>query len=215
MKKLDIVYEDKYIIVINKRPNLLTIATSKHEENTLYREVYAYIKKQSPKNKIFIVHRLDKDTSGLILFAKNGQLKEYFQTNWSTFARKYYAITENIPSPLQDRLVNYLVETKTYQTYCTNDAKRGKQAITNYQVIKKKKPYALLDISIETGRKNQIRAQLSNIGCPIVGDKKYAAQTNPLHRLCLHAYYLAIYHPIKKTLMVFETPIPQEFQKLI
>ena len=197
MNKLNIIYEDKFIIVINKKPSTLTIQTNKKESHTLYNDVKTYLKKQNPHNKVFIVHRLDKDTSGLIIFAKSPQVKEFLQNNWHTFTRQYYAITENIPPKNKARLINYLAETKTLHTYCTNSAK-GKQAITDYQIIKTKNNRALLNIQIITGRKNQIRVQLANINCPILGDKKYSPFKVPYHRLCLHAYKLTITHPITK-----------------
>lgn len=211
MKKLDIVYEDKEIIVINKPTGILTIADNKNSIN-LYHEVREYVKKQNPKNKIFIVHRLDKDTSGLIVFAKNEKSKMFLQNNWNNFTREYVAIVEGTPKVKKDRLVNYLEESKTFMVHVTNN-KKGVIAITNYEVIKSNSRYSLLKINIETGRKNQIRVQLNHIGNPIVGDKKYGSSIS--NRLMLHAIKLVIIHPITKKEMIYKTDYPKEFDKLV
>jgi len=211
MKKLDIIYEDKEIIVINKPAKKLTIATTKEQNRTLYHEVREYIKKQNPKNKIFIVHRLDKDTSGVILFAKNERIKKLFQDNWDYLCvnREYQAIVEGKPKKQKDIIKSYLMESKTLQVFSTNDSKKGKLAITEYEVLKSNKSYSLLKINIKTGRKNQIRVHMSDIGCPIVGDKKYNSKTNPLNRLGLHAKSLEIKHPVTKKIMKFEAHVPK------
>ena len=177
MKKLDIIYEDKEIIVVNKEAKLLTISTDKVKNHTLYNEVSNYVKKQYPKNKIFVVHRLDKDTSGVILFVKNEKIKKAFQDNW-----------ENIGI-----IKSYLFETKTLQVLSSNNPNKGKLAITEYESIKESKKYSLVKINILTGRKNQIRVHLNLIGHSIVGDKKYGALTNPLNRLGLHATRLLLF----------------------
>lgn len=210
-KKLDIIYEDKEIIVVNKPAKKLTIATTKEQNRTLYHEVREYVKKQNPKNKIFIVHRLDKDTSGVILFAKNEKIKKLLQDNWDylTVNREYLAIIEGIPKNKKDIIKSYLMETKTLQVFSTKDSKKGKLAITEYEVLKSNKSYSLLKINIKTGRKNQIRVHMSDINHPIVGDKKYNSKTNPLNRLGLHAKTLEIKHPITKKVMSFTAKVPK------
>ena len=187
---------------------MLTIATEKKEEHTLYREASAYVKKQYPKNKIFIVHRLDKDTSGIVIFAKNQDTKNELQNNWDKVKREYIAIVEGKVPKQKDVLKSYLVEDKTYNVYSTKDPKKGKLAITEYEVLKQNNNFSLLKINIKTGRKNQIRVQLSDIGHPIVGDKKYKSKTNILKRLALHANLIEYkdYH--------FETKYPKEFNKI-
>ena len=208
MKKMNIVFENKNLLVVEKEPHVLTIATEKKEEHTLYREASAYVKKQYPKNKIFIVHRLDKDTSGLVIFAKNQDTKNEFQNNWDKVKREYIAIVEGKVPKQKDVLKSYLVEDKTYNVYSTKDPKKGKLAITEYEVLKQNNNFSLLKIHIKTGRKNQIRVQLSDIGHPIVGDKKYNSKTNILKRLALHANLIEYkdYH--------FETKYPKEFNKI-
>jgi len=211
MKKLDIIYEDKEILVINKPTKKLTIATTKEQNRTLYHEAREYVKKQNPRNKIFIVHRLDKDTSGVILFAKSEKLKKLFQDNWDYLCvkREYLAIVEGKPSKKKDVIKSYLAESKTLQVYSTSDAKKGKLAITEYELLSSNKSYSLLKINIKTGRKNQIRVHMSDLGCPIVGDKKYNSKSNPINRLGLHAKVLEIKHPITKKVIKFEAKVPK------
>lgn len=213
MKKLDIVYQDKDIIVVNKDAHLLTIGTEKERDNTLYHKVLMYEKKKRKSNKIFIVHRLDKETSGLVLFAKREEIKDILQNNWDIYAieRKYVAVVEGKLKKKEDTLKNHLMENSIHHVYVSDN---GKLAITKYKVLNESKSYSLLDIEITTGRKNQIRAQLSNIGFPIIGDKKYNAKTNPLRRLGLHANKLVIRHPITNEVMTFESKVPSEFMRM-
>ena len=212
MKKLDILYEDKELLVVNKENGLLTIGTTKNKTNTLYHEVREYIRKKN--QKVFIVNRLDKETSGIVLFAKNERLKKELQDNWNELAsRYYYAIVEGIPKKNRDTLKDYLMESSTLQVYVSNDNK-GKLAILNYEIIDKTNKYALLKIEIKTGRRNQIRCQLANIGNPIIGDKKYNCKKNPIGRLGLHAYKLILNNPSNKKEYIFETKIPKEFTKI-
>ena len=213
MKKLDIVYQDKDIIVVNKDAHLLTIGTEKERDNTLYHKVLMYEKTKRKSNKIFIVHRLDKETSGLVLFAKREEIKDILQNNWDIYAieRKYVAVVEGKLKKKADTLKNHLMENSIHHVYVSDN---GKLAITKYKVLKESKSYSLLDIVITTGRKNQIRAQLSNIGSPIIGDKKYNAKTNPLRRLGLHANKLVIRHPITNEVMTFESKVPSEFMRM-
>ncbi len=212
-EKLDIIYEDKELIVIDKKSHLLTIATEDEKINTLFHKVYEYEKKKNKNNKVFIVHRLDKDTSGIVIFAKNQKLKELLQNDWNNLAvnREYYAVVEGRVEKKSDTIKQYLKDTKTLKTIVTNK-KDGKEAITHYEVIKASKNYSILKINIATGRKNQIRVALSSINHPIIGDKKYGSTKNPLRRVCLHANKLELIHPITKKHLIFEARIPQEFK---
>lgn len=213
--KLDIVYEDKWLIVINKPAHLLTIGTDKEKEKTLYHEVLTYEKRKNKNNKIFIVHRLDKDTSGIIIFAKSMEIKNKLQDNWDKFKRGYVALVHgNIDN--KGTIKSYLAETKTLQVYETNDSKKGKLAITSYEKVKDFNKLSLIKIQIKTGRKHQIRVQLSGINHEIVGDKKYGKNKfDPLRRLCLHANYLEIMHPAYNKVLVFSLDIPKEFKKMV
>lgn len=210
MKKLDIYYEDKSILVVNKPSKLLTISTQKNN-NSLYNEVYDYLHKKN--QKCFIVHRLDKDTSGLIIFAKNEKSKLFLQDNWDKVKRKYVTVVQGEVKK-GGIIESYLKETKTLFTYSSNDKVKGKYACTVYEPLVTNKTYSLLDILINTGRKNQIRVHLNDIGHPIIGDKKYGASKNPISRLGLHAYYLEFNHPVSKENMVIKTSFPKEFEKI-
>ena len=213
-KKLKILYEDKYLIIIDKPSNLLTISTEKEKERTLYHYVSDYLKKKNKNNKVFIVHRLDKDTSGIIVLAKDEKTKFYLQDNWEKFKRCYVAVVEGKVKETKGVLKNYLMETKTHVTYVVND-KNGKLAITEYEKILENKKYTMLSLNIKTGRKNQIRVQLSNMGNPITGDKKYGAKKDPIRRMALVANYLSFIHPKTKENIVIDIDIPDEIVKLV
>lgn len=204
MKKLNILYEDKYLIVVYKRHGLLTISRDNHNDLNLYDEVKEYEKKKNPRNKIFIVHRLDKDTSGLVLFAKNEKIKYALQNNWDKVIRKYYAVVEK--EVLENKtLINYLQESKTGEVFVTNNKVMGKKSITKYEVLSKNNKCSLLDIEIKTGRKNQIRVQLAYVHHPIIGDKKYGNTKNK--ELLLQAYYLKFNHPVDNKEIIIKTDI--------
>lgn len=212
----DIIYEDDYIIVVNKPSGLLTIATQKEKEKTLYHYVREYLKKKNKNNKVFIVHRLDQDTSGVVLFAKDQKTKDKLQKNWNELVkvREYKAVVLGKLKKKQDKLIHYLKETKTNLVYITKN-QAGKEAITNYTVMKENKNYSMLTIHIETGRKNQIRVQLAHIGNPILGDHKYGVKNKQFSRLYLHANKLKIFYPILRKEMTFEAKIPEEFNQVI
>ena len=214
--KLDIIYEDKAIIVVNKPSHLLTISTDNEKEKTLFHKVMMYEKKKNKNNKVFIVHRLDKDTSGLVLFAKEEKFKYKLQNNWDKDTKRGYVAVVHGKTENKKVLKSYLTETKTLLVHSTQDKKLGKLAITEYEKISENKKLTLLKINIKTGRKNQIRVQLNDEGNQIVGDKKYGeSKFDPLRRLCLHANYLSIIHPVTNKKMVFETMIPKEFVSLV
>ncbi len=207
----DIIYEDNEIIVIDKKAGLLTIGTMYEQEVTLYRMVREYALKHH--FQAFVVHRLDRETSGIVMFAKSERMKRLYQDNWNELVTKrgYIAIVEG--KVAQDgRIENFLYEENN--TF-VHSSKIGKKAITNYKVLNSNKLYTLLDINIETGRKNQIRVHMSELGHPVVGDKKYGSKNDPIHRMALHAYCLEIRHPIKNNIMTFNSRYPDSFNKLI
>ena len=211
--KMDILYEDKYIIIINKPAHLLTISTDKEKDKTLFSYVYDYLKKKNKNNKVFIVHRLDKETSGIVIFAKDEKTKFFLQQNWNSFKRGYVAIVDGKVKKSKDTLKSYLMETRTLYTYSVND-KNAKLAVTEYEKVLENNRYTMLSINIKTGRKNQIRVQLSDIGNPIIGDKKYGSKFNPIRRLGLHANYLEFIHPKTNNKMVFDIDLPNSFISL-
>ncbi len=208
--KLDIIYEDKNILVVNKPAHMLTVDTDKGGNITLYNKVYEYLHKKN--QKVFVVHRLDKDTSGIVLFAKNEKLKKELQDNWNELVkvREYYTIVEGSISKAKDTIKLYLKDNKQLHTYATN-SKEGKLAITKYELLKKSKNYSILKVFIETGRKNQIRVSMQEIGHPIIGDSKYGSTKNPLRRMCLHASRLVLFNPINHKEMEFISKVPEEF----
>lgn len=212
--KLNILYEDKFIIIVNKPNNLLTVSTEKEKERTLFHYVFDYLKKKNKNNKVFIVHRLDKDTSGIIIFAKDQQTKLYLQDNWSKFKRNYVAVVNGQVKEDKGIIKNYLMETKTHLTYSVND-KNGKLAITEYEKILENKRYTLLSLKLKTGRKNQIRVGLANMGNPIVGDKKYGIKKDPIRRMALVANTLEFIHPKTKEKILIDIDIPNSFISLV
>jgi 23S rRNA pseudouridine1911/1915/1917 synthase len=210
--KLDILFEDKNLLIVNKPSGLLTIATDKQKDYTLYSFVYDYLRKKN--QRIFIVHRLDKDTSGIVLFAKTEKAKTILQDNWDKVKRGYVAVLEGHLKENKGTIKNYLSETKTFLTYISTP-KDGKLAITDYELIKCSKTYSLVKIELKTGRKNQIRVGFSDLGNPIVGDKKYGAKKNPLGILALYANYLEFTHPITHQNKIIDLGIPEEFLNLV
>lgn len=206
-----ILYEDKEIIVINKPSGLVSEQTMHNKSETAFMIVNGYLKKK--KEKAYLVHRLDQDTSGVMMFVKNKKLYEELTHNWNDYVleRSYQAIVEGTIKK-DGRIENYLSENKMQKVYVSN--KKGKKAITNYHVLKNVKGYTLLDVFIETGRKNQIRVHMSSLGHPIAGDRKYGAQTNPIRRLALHANIFAFEHPFTHKTMTFKTEMPETFSKV-
>ena len=213
--KLDILYEDKYLLIVNKPANMLTIGTDKEKNNTLYHYTSNYVKNTNKNNKIFIVNRLDKETSGIVVFAKNENIKRAMQDNWNDIVslRKYIAITHGITDD-KGIIKSYLKENSSHMVYSTNDKNNGKLSITEYKKIKNNKKYSLLEIIIHTGRKNQIRVHMKDINHPIIGDNKYGIKDN-FKRMMLHAYQIKFTHPITNKEVNIISRVDQVFDKVI
>lgn len=213
-KNIDIIYEDKDIIVINKPSGLLTVATEKEKNKTAYHLVMEYLKKKNKNNRIFIIHRLDKDTSGIIMFAKNERAKHLYQDNWNDIVKKrcYYAVIDGKMENKEGTIKSYLKENGN-MVYSVKD-RSGKLAITEYKVLKERKNISLLDINLKTGRKNQIRVHMKENKTPILGDLKYGEKSKLINRLALHAYKLELVNPITKKLLTFEINMPNEFKMM-
>lgn len=208
-----IIYEDKEMIVIDKPCGLLSEATANEKQKTAYAIVKNYL--SSKKENIFLVHRLDQYTSGVLMFVKSKKLYEALTSDWNHYVktRGYIAVVEGKVTKKKGTIENYLAESKTQNVYITSKQK-GKKAITHYQVIASTSQYSLLKINLDTGRKNQIRVHMSSLHHPIVGDDKYHATTNPLKRLGLHANELMFIHPLTRRQMRFVSQTPQSFEKL-
>ena len=216
--RLRIVYEDDDIIVVNKGYGLLSVGTDTKREGTAYSILRDYVKRVNPRNKLFIVHRLDQHTSGLMLFAKTEQAKETMQHNWNNMVleRRYVAVVEGgAPEPPEGQVRTLLAENSEHVVYVTDNPAEGREALTEYCTLAARGNYALLELELATGRKNQIRVHMQHIGHPIAGDRKYGAKTSPIHRLALHARTLRFVHPVTRRDMNFSTPVPAAFRKML
>lgn len=215
-QELKIIHEDEDLIVIDKPSGLLTVATDKEKRKTAYAMLSEHVKAQNPENKIFIVHRLDRETSGLLLFAKNEKIKHQIQETWETTIaeRTYIAVVEGQVEPPEGTITSWLKESSALIVYSHQSSQLGKKAITHYKKIRDNGTFSLLQLNLETGRKHQIRVHMQDINHPIIGDDKYGASQNPLRRMGLHAQVLAFTHPKTGKLCRFETAIPGKFLRL-
>lgn len=216
---LPIIYEDDDFIVIDKPYGLLSVASDKEKNSTAYRMVMDYLQEKDKHARIYVVHRIDKETSGVLMFAKNEDLKEVLQEKWNDIVlnRSYYAIVEGIMEKKEDSITNYLKMNSLNLMYVTKNKldKKAQKCITNYKVIKENNKFSLLDVKIYTGRKNQIRVTLGDLGHYVLGDDKYGEPLNPINRLCLHAYQLEFINPLNNKKYNFICPIPKEFNRLM
>ena len=230
--KLKIVYEDDDLIVVNKQPGLLTVAaTPGSSETTAYSILRAYVKKQNARAGIYVVHRLDRETSGLLVFARSEELQHYMRTYWRDIVteRTYIALAEGTLSPREGKITTWLTEDKRNAVVYSSPVDDGGDiAITNYKTLRvspttnderltTNAQYSLVELHLETGRTNQIRVHLASKGCPVVGDRKYGHgnESSPIDRLCLHAKVLAFIHPVTEKTVRFESPVPKEFNRVL
>ena len=214
---LPIIYEDDELIIINKPSGLLSVASDNEKSSTAYRMIADYVQQKDKHNRIFIVHRIDEDTSGVLMFAKNSKIQEALQDKWNDIVSKrgYYAIVEGKMDKKEDTIKSYLKKNSQNMMYSSKKAGDGQLAITHYKVIRESHSFSLLDVNIDTGRKNQIRVHLGEKGHYIIGDDKYGNPSNPLKRLGLHAYALEFKHPLTGKKMKFTAPMPKEFSLLM
>lgn len=215
--RIKLVYEDNDIIVINKGSGILSVSTDNVKDGTAYSILRDYLKKKDPRLMLFVVHRLDRDTSGLMMFAKNVEAKEAMQHNWNNMVlgRRYVAVVAGKVEQEEGVVKSYLAETSQFEVYSTQNPDEGQLAITRFKRLQCNNGYSLMELSLDTGRKNQIRVHMKDLGHPIVGDRKYGAKASPIHRLGLHARTLHFAHPVTKKEMLFETPIPSRFLSLL
>lgn len=215
--RLKIYYEDDDIMVVYKGYGLLSMGTDTKADGTAYSILREYVKRVDPRNKLFIVHRLDQQTSGLMMFAKTAKAKETMQHNWNNMVleRKYIAVVEGRIEENDGVIKSYLAENSRHEVYSTKNPEEGQLAVTHWKKVKQGKGNTMLEVSLDTGRKNQIRVHLKELGHPIVGDRKYGAGTSPIHRLALHAATLRFVHPTSRVDMNFTASAPDAFNKLV
>lgn len=221
--KLKIVYEDDDLIVVNKQPGLLTVtATPGSSETTAYSILRAYVKKQNARAGVYVVHRLDRETSGLLVFARSEELQHYMRQYWRELVteRTYIALAEGVLNPREGQIKSWFTEDKrNAMVYSSPVDDGGDLAITNYKTLRTSADgqYSLVELHLETGRTNQIRVHLASKGCPVVGDRKYGHgnESSPIDRLCLHAKVLAFIHPVTEKTVRFESPVPKEFNRVV
>ena len=212
-----VLYEDGEILVVDKPAGLLSMASERERLRTAYRMASEYLALKSPGSRVFIVHRLDRDTSGVLLFAKSEAAKHAWQDRWNELVirRGYLAVVEGAPERDRGTVKSRLKETSTHLVYSAGpDQGGGREAVTRYAVKRRGSRYSLLEVDIDTGRKNQIRVHMSDLGHPVAGDRQYGAATSPLGRLCLHAHVLELRHPATGAPVRFEAPIPPGFLRL-
>jgi tRNA pseudouridine32 synthase/23S rRNA pseudouridine746 synthase/23S rRNA pseudouridine1911/1915/1917 synthase len=213
---LPILYEDRDIIVVNKPTGLLTIGTDREKSRTAHYMLNNYVRKGNPKsrNRVYVVHRLDKDTSGVLIFAKSEQVKDLLQENWENTEKHYMAIVHGRLKEKEGTISSYLVENKARRVYSTRDAAKGRLSHTVYKVTEESKGFSLVNIHLLTGRKHQIRVHFAEKGHPVVGDRKYENKDIVSKRLALHARSISFTHPFTHKAMTFDTGIPEDFIRL-
>lgn len=218
--RLKLLYEDDDIIVVEKGYGLLSVGIpnpAKKKIESAYDIVREYLKKKNPRNKLFVVHRLDRDTTGVMMFAKTEEAQEILRHNWNNFIleRLYIALLEGYVKEEEGVIKSHLAENSQFKVYSTDKNEDGKLAVTRYKVLRRGHGLSLVEFTLDTGRKNQIRVHASDMGHPICGDRKYGALQSRLGRLCLHAHTLRFAHPITRKDMYFESPVPAAFYKAV
>lgn len=208
-----LIWEDEDIIVVEKASGLLTVPAGRQREKTAQQIVDDYVYNSDGHSHAYVCHRLDQFTSGILIFAKNSRVQEKLRNQWSTYVveRLYMTVVEGRPAEPEGEVRSYLAENAAMKVYSTNDPTKGKLSVTRYRVVKSVRNYSQVDVQILTGRKNQIRVHLSDLGCPVAGDSKYGAKSNPWGRLMLHNYALQFIHPVTRENLRFELPVPNNF----
>ena len=213
---LRIVYEDAYLIVVEKREGLLSVGTERERERTASTILNEYLRRQDRRSRVYVVHRLDRDTSGLMMFAKDEKTQHTLRDNWHelVFDRRYVAVVTGEMERDRGTVHSWLTD-RTLYVHSSPVDDGGKESVTHYRTIKRTKGLSLVELHLETGRKNQIRVHMQDLGHPVVGDGRYGLEDfNPIGRLALHAFKLCFHHPVTGEEMRFETPYPAEFKKL-
>ena len=212
---VNIVYEDRWLVVVEKKTGILSMAAG-HSSLNVKSVLDDYFKRTRQKCTAHVVHRLDRDTSGLMIYAKDMQTEQLLERDWhgTVFDRRYVAVVSGEMEEDEGTIANWLKDNKAYVTFSSPVDNGGKYAVTHFHTLKRTTEHSLVEFRLETGRKNQIRVHTSDMGHPVCGDIKYGNGDDPLHRLCLHAYVLCFYHPVTGKPMEFETPIPAQFRAM-
>lgn len=215
-RMMKILYEDAHIIVIEKKEGLLSVATDRQKERTAQHILNEYVKRQNRGNRVFVVHRLDRETSGIMMYAKDERTQHTLRDNWQdiVYDRRYVAIVNGDMEQDQGTVRSWLTDHTFYVSSSPTDD-GGRLSITHYRTIKRANGYSIVELQLETGRKNQIRVHMQELGHPVIGDERYGCEINPLGRLALHAFKLCFYHPVTGEKMEFETPYPSNFKSLM
>lgn len=213
---LKLLYEDAYLIVVEKKEGLLSVATERQKERTAQHILNEYVKREHRNSRIYVVHRLDRETSGIMMYAKDEMTQHKLRDNWHDIVtdRRYVAVVTGEMEKDQGTVESWLTDRKLYVSSSDYDD-GGKYALTHYRTIKRANGYSLVELQLETGRKNQIRVHMQLLGHPVAGDGRYGCETDPLGRMALHAFKLCFRHPVTGELMEFETPYPASFKKLV
>ena len=214
--QLSILYEDAYLIVVEKKEGLLSVATERQKERTAQHILGDYVKRQNRNNRIYVVHRLDRETSGIMMYAKDEMTQHKLRDNWHEIVtdRRYVAVLKGEMERDTGRVESWLTDKGLYVSSSPVDD-GGKYSVTHYRTIKRANGYSLVEFQLETGRKNQIRVHALQLGHPVLGDSRYGCEEDPLFRLALHAFKLCFVHPVTGELMEFETPYPQAFKRIL
>ncbi|MBO4485729.1 MAG: RluA family pseudouridine synthase [Prevotella sp.] len=210
-----VVYEDRWLIVVEKNVGILSMAAG-HRSLNVKSVLDDYFKKSGQRCTAHVVHRLDRDTSGLLVYAKDMETEQILERNWHeiVYDRRYVAVVSGEVEPDEGTIANWLRDNKAYYTYSSPVDNGGKYAVTHFHVLNRTTEHSLVEFQLETGRKNQIRVHAADMGHPVCGDPKYGNGDDPIHRLCLHACVLCFYHPITNERMEFDTPIPTQFLQM-
>jgi len=214
---LKIYFEDAHLLAVEKPEGLLSISSPAEPEKTAYFQLTEYLRHKHPRSRerVWIVHRLDRETSGLMVFAKTALAKEVLQSHWDKFEKKYEAVVEGGMPKESGLLESDLDESNPHHVAVRPKSSRTRHAVTRYRVLKSTNQRSLVELTLETGRRHQIRVQLAHAGCPVVGDEKYGAKTNPARRLALHACFLRFRHPVTGEELRFTSPLPKPLARLV
>ena len=216
--RVKLIYEDSDIIIVDKGYGLLSTAAGRPSNDTVFNIMRSYARKFSDRANVYVVHRLDRDTSGLMLLTRTKQARDRLVDNWNDMVieRKYIAVVEGQLQQPEGTVKSFLAENPdTFEMYSTDDKKIGRFAVTRYQLIKQGKRFAMVELTIKTGRKNQIRVHMHDLGNPVSGDRKYGGHSSPINRIALHATTLTLIHPVTGKQMTFTSPIPDNFHKML